>query len=147
MCGSGRLFARRFSPLLILPVSVFLCFAQSEAEVPPRVPSVCFTIETTHALVHLLVMVWILTDRPTGRRTSHLEFDQKYLRWRLLSSASFLSFIPCRSLRLSTGRKSPINPHQRLLDGVVRRRWTRGFGLRSIEAPSSPPIPKASERI
>lgn len=34
-------------------------------------------------LVHLLVMVRILpdrsTDRPTGRRTSHLEFDQKYL--------------------------------------------------------------------
>ena len=53
----ARLFAPRFSPLLILPVPFFLSFSVSRGERSSVSPP-CSTIEpATHALVHLLVMV------------------------------------------------------------------------------------------
>lgn len=115
----NRLLASRFSPTLISPSLLYSPLLLS------FLPLVPFR-SADERLVHLLVMVWILPGRPTGRRTSHLEFDQKYLRWRLLlslypdSPLPSLSFAASRTF-LPRLRKSPIGPHRR-----VKRRSTSG---------------------
>lgn len=102
----GRLFASRFSPTLISPSLLFSSTTSSSSSSFSPFP----LQSTDERFVHLLVMVWILPDRSTGRRTGHLEFDQKYLSWRLL-----LSFIPgpplsSSSVSFAAPQSSPKTP-------------------------------------
>lgn len=94
----GRLFASQFSPMLISPS---LLFSSSSSFSPFPLQSV------DERFVHLLVMVWILPDRSTGRRTGHLEFDQKYLSWRLLLSSIPGPTSPSSSVSFAAPHASP----------------------------------------